>query len=152
MYITAGSYQGTDYSIYLYGKHLYWNGSQNGNKERKMTNKQAYNCYTFLKNNSKNCKGKLGYAVARNIRKLGDELTEYIQQLNNLVIKYGKKDQNGSQYVSVNDPNYELILKEMKAFDELECNVEIMKVNQETLESSDLHADVMLGLMDFMVE
>ena len=50
---------------------------------------EAYNLLNFLNNISKKCIGKLGYAVARNIRVLNTELTEFQNVRNELIRKYG---------------------------------------------------------------
>lgn len=106
---------------------------------------------TFLESIAKECTGKLGYAVARNIRILTTELTEFENEREKLIRKYGK--QNGDQIIIENgSKEYFEFLEEMKEFEDIELNFELMKVSQELLENSNLTADKMYILINYLGE
>lgn len=105
----------------------------------------------FLTDIASKCTGKLGYAIARNIRLLNTELTEYNNKRNELIRKYGAE--KGDQIViEKGSKEYYSFLEEMKEYEDIDVDVELMKVSQEILESSELNANTMLILMDYMVE
>lgn len=75
---------------------------------------------------------KIGYAAARNHRRLAECLTEYERFRNGLIEKYGEheKDENDRELpeisLSVNSPNFKMFLDEIAPYNEMEHEVEIM--------------------------
>lgn len=74
---------------------------------------------------------KIGYAAARNHRRLAECLTEYERFRNGLIEKYGEreKDENGNDLPSislgVNSPNFQKFAEELAPFNEMEHEVGI---------------------------
>lgn len=105
----------------------------------------------FLESIANECTGKLGYAVARNIRLLSTELTEYNDRRNELIRKYGVEN-DGVISVENGSEGFYKLMEEMKEYEDIEINIELMKVSEDTLSNSNISADKMLVLMDYMVE
>ena len=75
---------------------------------------------------------KIGYAAARNHRRLAECLTEYERFRNGLIEKYGEheKDGDGNELpaisLSTTSPNFKMFLEELAPYNEMEHEVEIM--------------------------
>lgn len=80
---------------------------------------------------------KIGYAAARNHRKLAECLTEYERFRNGLIEKYGEheKDDNGNELAAitlkVTSPNFKMFADDMAPFNEMEHEVEIFTLPYE---------------------
>lgn len=116
----------------------------------KITNNNADYYLSVLKIIAPKATGKLGYAVARNMRNLSNSLTEYIQRKNSLIIKYGTEI-NGEISLNKSDKNYKLFLNEIKEFSNIEHDIDIMKVAPDDIYNSTLSADVISNIM-FMID
>lgn len=74
---------------------------------------------------------KIGYAAARNHRRLAECLTEYERFRNGLIEKYGEheKDENGNELptirLSVTSPEFKMFEEELAPYNEIEHEVEI---------------------------
>lgn len=74
---------------------------------------------------------KIGYAAARNHRRLAECLTEYERFRNGLIEKYGEreKDEDGNKLpsirLSVTSPQFKRFEQELAPFNEMEHEVEI---------------------------
>ena len=79
----------------------------------------------------------IGYAAARNTRILENELQEYVQRRDELVLKYGeeKKDEDGNPTGSVSlnfdSPKFTEFVEELEKFAVLEHEPPIMKLKYE---------------------
>ena len=77
---------------------------------------------------------KIGYAAARNHRRLAECLTEYERFRNSLIEKYGEheKDENGNELPSISlsstSPNFKMFLSELAPYNEMEHEVELMEL------------------------
>lgn len=77
---------------------------------------------------------KIGYAAARNHRRLAECLTEYERFRNSLIEKYGEheKDENGNELPSISlsstSPNFKMFLSELTPYNEMEHEVELMEL------------------------
>ena len=77
---------------------------------------------------------KIGYAAARNHRRLAECLTEYERFRNSLIEKYGEheKDENGNELPSISlsstSPNFKMFLSELAPYNEIEHEVELMEL------------------------
>lgn len=80
---------------------------------------------------------KIGYAVARNHRRLSECLTEYERFRNDLIMKYGEreKDEDGNELprmlIAVNSPNFKMFVEELAPYNEMEHEVEIFTLPYE---------------------
>lgn len=106
-----------------------------------MTNKELFAHYNFLVTKGLECRGKIGYGVARNIRRFEESLTEYFREHDRLVTELGE---NG--FIKADSPNIPAFIERMRDFDEIENNPEVFKITEKDLQESDLPADIMLGL------
>ena len=109
----------------------------------KLTNDLIYTGIQILQNVSE--KGKLGYACARNLRKLRDAGKEFLEKRDELVMKYGTLNEDGTLYMlpkeKVKDFNDEL-----SEYMNIEHEVDIMQVDEETFCSGTLDNKVMYDL------
>lgn len=77
---------------------------------------------------------KIGYAAARNHRRLAECLTEYERFRNSLIEKYGEheKDEHGNELPSISlsstSPNFKMFLSELAPYNEMEHEVELMEL------------------------
>ena len=77
----------------------------------------------------------IGYAAARNIRKLTDATIEYVQCRDKLIIEFGipEEDENGNKtgrhVISTESPNFSDFNSEINKFNNIEHDVDIMFVN-----------------------
>lgn len=77
----------------------------------------------------------IGYAAARNIRKLTDATIEYVRCRDKLIIEFGipEEDENGNKTgrhsISTDSPNFSNFNSEINKFNNIEHDVDIMFVN-----------------------
>lgn len=82
-------------------------------------------------------KDKIGYVAARNYRFLSDSLTEYDAFKRGLVEKYGQTDKDedgndaGTISIKVGSPNFKVFCDELRPFNEMEHEVELMTAKYE---------------------
>lgn len=111
------------------------------------TNEQMFNCLVVL--SGLNETGMLGYAIARNRRKLETESKEFAEKRDELLKEFGTEVNNGQfQLVGENLIKY---AEALKPFSELTAEVDIMRVSQEVFCSGSLTSSQMYAL-DWMVE
>ena len=113
----------------------------------KMTNDQMLNSLAILSNLEET--GMLGFAIARNRKKLAEECKEYAEKRDELLKKYGTDVGNG-QYQLTNDVVADFV-EELRPYGELEVDVAVMTVSQEVFCSGSLTSSQMFAL-DWMVE
>lgn len=116
-----------------------------------MTNIDMFNRLNILQSISSKVTGKLGYAVARNIRKIIDECQDFLKIKDELVHKYGTEDENGNIVIKQNTEEYENFIEELQVYSDIQCDVDIFKVNEEELWNSALNANEMLSI-EFMID
>lgn len=96
-------------------------------------------------------KGKFGYAVARNVRKIREACTEYLQIRQNLFEELGEeeKDEDGNPtgniQIKIGSPEHNELKKRLGEFSNIEHAVEICKVSYSVL-PDDITAGDMLNL------
>lgn len=117
----------------------------------KLTNVQMDNYLQAMQNVSDKITGKFAYAVARNMRKISEELVEYQNLKNNAIFKYGEMGEDGRASILVGSDAYKQFIEEMKDYAEISHDVTIQKITQDELLSSPLNANEILTI-DFMVE
>lgn len=117
----------------------------------KLTNVQMDNYLQAMQNISEKVTGKFAYAVARNMRKISEELVEYQNLKNNAIFKYGETGEDGRASILVGSDAYKQFIEEMKDYAEISHDVVIQKITKDELLSSSLNANEILTI-DFMVE
>lgn len=117
----------------------------------KLTNVQMDNYLQALKEISEKVTGKFAYAVARNMRKISEELVEYQSLKNNAIFKYGEVGEDGRAAIKVGTEPFNKFMEEMKEYAEITHDVTIQTITKEELLTSPLNANEILTI-DFMVE
>ena len=87
------------------------------------------------------CKGSIGFKIAYNIRKLSDELREYIQFKQELFKKYGEEIE-GNLVINKESENFPLFIKELNELD-TEIEIPLMRFTEKDLSESGLSAKQM---------
>ena len=109
----------------------------------KLKNVDAYQSFIIMQESSEI--GMLGFAIAKNMRKLANELIEYDNKRNELIKKYGTQTDGDKYQFTIEDSKR--FYEEMKPFDELEIEFEPMTVTEETFAGGSLTSDQMYPLM-----
>ena len=118
----------------------------------KLTNKKMDEYFMALSNMSEKATGRLGYAIARNLRKLSEELVEYQTLKDKAINKYGEVGEDGVARIKV-DPTSEVFqsfTEDMKEYVDIEHDVQIFTVSEDEVVNSTLNAKEMLAI-DFMI-
>lgn len=116
-----------------------------------MTNIEMLNRLTYLQSISSKVTGKLGFAVAKNMRRIADECQDFINIKDELVRKYGTTTEDGNVVIQQNSDSYNEFIDELKVYTDLQCDVDIYSVDEKELWESSLNADEML-MIEFMVK
>jgi predicted acetyltransferase len=116
----------------------------------KLNNEAADFYLSILNIISSKVSGKFGYAVARNIRALKDSLSEYTDIKNKLITEYGEQSNNSIE-LRVDSPNFKKYQEEIKEYNVIEHDVDIMQIEPEEVYKSSLTADVISNIM-FMIK
>lgn len=116
----------------------------------KLKNVEMSNYLTALNNIADKVDGLLAYAVARNIRKIYAEVTEYENLKNDLIVKYGVLGDDGVSRIQVDSEECKKFLKEIEKYTNIEHEVDIYMLNIDELKSSSLNAKEILSI-DFML-
>lgn len=95
--------------------------------------------------------GKLAYCVARNIRKIGNELIEFENVRNNYIREHGKVDSDGNYYIEIDSDEYVKFADFINEFMNIEHDVDIMMADKEDVFNTTLNANEILEL-DFMIK
>lgn len=115
-----------------------------------MTNIEMLNRSTYLQSISSKVTGKLGFAVAKNIRRITDECQDFIKIKDDLVRKYGTETEESNFVIKQNTESYTKFMEELKVYTDIQHDVDIYSVDEEELWKSELNADEML-MIEFMV-
>ena len=94
------------------------------------------------------CKGSIGFKIAYNIRKLSDELKEYVQFKQELFKKYGEEVE-GNLVINKESENFPLFIKELNELD-TEIEIPLMKFNEKDLVESGLTAKQMAQIWELV--
>lgn len=115
----------------------------------KYTNIQLQTYFDILNSIASKATGKLAYIITRNARKIFEELQEYTKIRNDKLYQYGEK--RGNQlFLSADSPNYQKFLTEMAEYDEIEVELDFLKVKPEDLYTSNLNA-IEMDQISFMI-
>lgn len=96
-------------------------------------------------------KGIVGFKIARNYRMITEELKEYNDKKMELFKKYGKEE-NGQIIIDKDSENYPLFLQEIEPYNEQEVQFNFRMITEDELANSELTAEQMLILSEYMVE
>ena len=113
----------------------------------KMTNDKIFASVQVLSQLDE--KGKLGYAIARNLRKLNDAGKEYFEKRDELIQKYGKPINGGNNF-SFSEKNAKAFNKELEEYAMIEHEVDVMTVSEDIFCGGGLNNQDMYAL-DWMV-
>ena len=116
----------------------------------KLTNIEMSNHLNSLNQISSKVKGKLGYAVARNIRKISDELIEFENIRLEHIRKYGTVNENGECVIKKDTEEYHKFITDMQEFANISHDVDIFMINADIVMESDLTAEEMIKI-EFMI-
>lgn len=114
-----------------------------------LKNIEMSNYLNALNQISNKVTGKLGYAVARNIRKISDEVFEFEKIKNELINKYGE-DSDGQKVIRLNTEPYQNFLDEIQEYKDIAHEVDIFMIDAYEVWKSDLTAKEIISL-DFMI-
>lgn len=96
-------------------------------------------------------KGIVGFKIARNYRMINDELKEFNEKKLELFQKYGKEE-DGKLIIDKDSENYPLFLQEIKPYEDQEVEFNFRMITEGELANSELTAQQMLILSEYMVE
>ena len=113
----------------------------------KMKNEQMLNSIAILSNLEE--KGVLGFAIAKNLKKLTEECREYAEKREELLQKFGTDVGNGRY--EINPDKVMNFIEALRPYGELEVDVAVMTVSQEAFCGGNLTSQQMFAL-DWMVE
>ena len=117
----------------------------------KLTNIEMFNYLNILKEISNKVYGKLGYAVARNIRKISEENIEYEKIRLECIYKYGTLNENDTYVIKTDTEAYLNFVKDMEEISEISHEIDIYKVDVDTIIKSNLSAQEIFNI-DFMIK
>ena len=115
----------------------------------KLTNRQMDEYFNALNQVSEKTAGRLGYAIARNMRKLSEELVEYQKLKDKFIVKYGTQDENGNVSILVGSEAFDNYIADMREYMDISHEVDIFMVTEDEVINSELNAKEMLAI-DFM--
>ena len=113
----------------------------------KLTNAQMHESLQILSQAEE--EGFLGYAIAKNRRKIAAELTEYLAKRDELLTKYGTPDEPG-RYTLTPDAAQQFSA-ELRPYADTEVEVAVIQVSAEDFCSGGLTSSQMYAL-DWMVK
>lgn len=117
----------------------------------KLTNLEMLNSLNALNQISDKVYGKLGYAVARNIRKLANELVEFEQIRYDTFYKYATLNENNEYELKANTPAYQEFINEIHEIAMIVHKVDIYKIEPDIVIESELSAKEVNNLV-FMIK
>lgn len=91
--------------------------------------------------------GKLGFAIAKNARKLTDELEEYDAKRNELIARYGTPDTKEDGKYHFTPEQAKEFNAALKEYDRIEFEFSPMRVPEEVFFGGKLNSDQMYVLM-----
>ena len=117
----------------------------------KLKNREMSFYLDALNNVAGKVNGMLAYAVARNIRKIGNEVGEYICIKNSNIEKYGELGDDGVSRIVIGSDGFKKYVEAMKEYDNIEHDVDIFTVSPSVLNDSQLNANDIMNI-EFMFE
>lgn len=96
-------------------------------------------------------KGTIALKLMRNKRMIDEELKEYYKLEADLFRKYGE-EKDGQLVIQKDSENYPLFLKEIEPLNNEEVSFEFRKITEEELANSNLTANQMAVIWEWMVD
>lgn len=97
----------------------------------------------------KDLPGRLSYAIAKNMRKMKEELQEYLETKYDLIKKYGElKD---DRYQIVDNDKVKAYAEEIQDIANMEQTLDLVTVTPDVFDSINISVDEILAL-EFMIE
>lgn len=90
--------------------------------------------------------GKLGYAIARNLRKLRDEAKEYLDVYEKLLEEYGKPTNVAGRF-TISPEARKKMDAELDEYKDIECDVDVFTVDEDTFIGGGLKSNQMTVLL-----
>lgn len=94
--------------------------------------------------------GKVAYALAYNLRKMQNELKEYMDFRNELITKYSKELEDGRFGIDIKSVEYQEFIKELAQYDNIVHVIELILIAPEDIYSTELNADDIFTI-NFMI-
>lgn len=113
----------------------------------KFTNEQMFRCIVAMHDLHET--GKLGYAIARNMRKMMDAAKEYLDIREEVLKKYGT-DKGDGRYL-IPQENTEAFWNEISQYATIEHDVDVFHVSADEFMSGGMDSEQMF-ILDWMVE
>ena len=108
----------------------------------RMTNAEGANCLSIMMNIQE--KGKLGFTIAKNMRKLNEEMKEYFAKRDDLIRKYGQH-QDGDQY-RIPPESVQAFIDELKEYDDIAFDFDPQTISENDFCNGSLTSDQMYAL------
>ena len=97
-------------------------------------------------------KGVVGFKIARNLRMINEELKEYHNVRFDLFKKYGELGEDNSYRIEKGTENFKKFSEEIAPYDNQEVEFNFRKITEDELANSDLTAEQMGLIWDYMIE
>lgn len=94
--------------------------------------------------------GKVAYALSYNIRKMQEELKEYLKIRDELIHKYSKELEDGQIGIDLKSKEYKDFTNDLDEYNNIVHEVNFIILNPEDLFDSELNADDMMRI-EFMI-
>lgn len=117
----------------------------------KLTNLEMFNYLNALNNISDKVYGKLGYAVARNLRKITNELIEFEDMRLKIFYKYATLNKDNEYELQPNTESYQKFINEINEIAMISHKVDIYKIEPDLVIESNLSAKELNDLI-FMIK
>lgn len=117
----------------------------------KLTNREMDEYLYALNEISTKTKGKLAYAIAKNMRVMQNELIEYYKIKDEALRKYGTSGNDGTYQIRIDSEEFKSYVTEMKPYDDIESEVHLTMVSPEDIYELGLNGQETMKLL-FMIE
>lgn len=119
--------------------------------EIQMTNYEMDNNLENLKAiaDKKEMPGKLSYAIARNMRKMQEELKEYLETKYDLIKKYGELQDN--RYHITDQESVRAYAEEIRDIANIQQTLDLIRVSPDLFDHINITVDEIMA-MEFMID
>lgn len=101
----------------------------------------ALNALSETLNRMSGLTGKAGFAIARTKRSIRSETEVFMELRDNLVKKYGKKNENETVSIAPGDEHWEEFLLEFRKLFEREADVEIHQLDESDYDPDSMYCE-----------
>jgi len=89
-------------------------------------------------------------AIAKNLRKLNEELKEFLETRDELIKKYGEVTEDGMITLKIDSENFSKYIQEIEPIGQMKFNVDLVKITYDDLPETITPEQVLA--LDFMIE